>query len=114
MWSAAITSVVGASYTSVSFIKTFHPWLYKNEKWLITIFIIVSTVIFIGIGKPISLLLFAGAVNGFILPFALAIILLVSQKKNTSTDFRNPTWLIVTGWIVVAVLLWMAVKSLLA
>jgi Mn2+/Fe2+ NRAMP family transporter len=113
MWSAAITSVVGASYTSVSFIKTFHPWLYKNEKWLITIFIIVSTVIFIGIGKPISLLLFAGAVNGFILPFALAIILLVSQKKNTSTDFRNPTWLIVTGWIVVAVLLWMAVKSLL-
>ena len=29
MWCAAITSVVGAAYTSVSFIKTFHPWLTK-------------------------------------------------------------------------------------
>ena len=30
MWSAAITSVVGAAYTSVSFIKSFHPLLRKK------------------------------------------------------------------------------------
>ena len=34
MWSAAITSVVGAAYTSVSFLKTFHPFFEKYQKHL--------------------------------------------------------------------------------
>jgi Mn2+/Fe2+ NRAMP family transporter len=33
MWSAAITSVVGAAYTSVSFIKSFHPVLEKKSPY---------------------------------------------------------------------------------
>ncbi|HEU0065051.1 MAG TPA: NRAMP family divalent metal transporter, partial [Flavisolibacter sp.] len=32
LWSAAISSVVGAAYTSVSFFKTFHPYLQKHER----------------------------------------------------------------------------------
>lgn len=112
MWSAAITSVVGASYTSVSFIKTFHPWLERNEKWLITAFIILSTLIFIGIGKPVALLLFAGAVNGFILPIALSIILIVGMKNKT-VNFRNPVWMVTAGWLVVGVLSWMSVRAVL-
>ncbi|MBC7850513.1 MAG: divalent metal cation transporter, partial [Chitinophagaceae bacterium] len=46
LWSAAITSVVGSAYTSVSFLRTFHPWFEKNQRWLITVFILVSTTIF--------------------------------------------------------------------
>ena len=30
---AAITSIIGAAYTSVSFLKTFHPAIEKNENW---------------------------------------------------------------------------------
>jgi Mn2+/Fe2+ NRAMP family transporter len=46
MWSAAITSVIGSAYTSVSFIKTFSEKIAKNEKVIIILFIIVSTVVF--------------------------------------------------------------------
>ncbi|MFX7140358.1 hypothetical protein ABTH88_20740, partial [Acinetobacter baumannii] len=76
LWSAAISSVVGASYTAISFFKTFHPFIQKHERIFISVFIILCTGIFIAIGKPVSLLLAAGYINGLILPIALAIILL--------------------------------------
>ena len=37
---AAITSIVGCAYTSVSFLKTFSKVIEKNEKWFIVGFII--------------------------------------------------------------------------
>ena len=40
MWAAAITSVVGAAYTSVSFIRSFHPMIEKYHNWVIILFII--------------------------------------------------------------------------
>ncbi|TFI49504.1 divalent metal cation transporter, partial [Diaphorobacter sp. DS2] len=43
MWAAAITSVVGAAYTSVSFIRTLSPAIEKYHKWVIVGFIAVST-----------------------------------------------------------------------
>ena len=67
LWSAAISSVVGASYTSVSFFKTFHSSFIKYERLCISIFIILTTCVFVLIGKPKQLLLFAGAINGLIL-----------------------------------------------
>jgi Mn2+/Fe2+ NRAMP family transporter len=112
MWSAAITSVVGASFTSVSFIKTFHPSLEKHQRVFISIFIIVSTAVFVAIGKPKELLVTAGLVNGFILPVALAIILIASTKTRIMGNFRNPLWLQVAGWMVVALLGWMAIAAI--
>jgi Mn2+/Fe2+ NRAMP family transporter len=111
MWAAAITSVVGASFTSISFIKTFHPAIEKNQRIIISIFIIVSTAIFVLIGKPKELLITAGLVNGFILPVALAIILIASNKTKIVGIFRNPLWLRIAGWIVVALLAGMATAS---
>jgi Mn2+/Fe2+ NRAMP family transporter len=70
IWIAAITSVVGASFTSVSFWKTLHPFVFQNEKIVISLFIIASTIIFVSIGNPVQLLIFAGAANGIILPIA--------------------------------------------
>src|SRR5690242_12242892 len=77
LWSAAITSVIGASFTSVSFWQTFHPALEKNRRWLISGFIIVSTIVFIALQQPPGVVLvMAGILNGLILPIALAIMLL--------------------------------------
>lgn len=111
MWCAAITSVVGASFTSISFIKTFHPAIQKNYRLLISLFIIISTVVFVVIGKPKQLLITAGLINGFILPVALTIILIASNKKRLMSNFRNPAWLQTAGWIVVALLSWMAIAT---
>jgi Mn2+/Fe2+ NRAMP family transporter len=107
LWSAAISSVIGASYTSVSFFKTFHPWLEKNERVCISIFIILSTCVFVILGKPKELLIFAGAINGIILPIALSIILIAATKKRLMKGYHHPIALQVAGWIVVMVMSYM-------
>ena len=107
LWSAAISSVVGASYTSVSFFKTFHSSFIKYERLCISIFIVVTTCIFVALGRPKQLLLFAGAINGLILPIALAIILLASTQTKIMKDYRHPVWMQLAGWVVVAVMSWM-------
>jgi len=107
LWSAAISSVVGASYTSVSFFKTFHPLLAKHERLCISFFIVLTTCIFVLIGKPKELLLFAGAINGLILPIALSIILIAATKSRIMKGYKHPLWMQLTGWIVVGVMSWM-------
>lgn len=109
MWAAAITSVIGASYTSVSFLKSFSPSLEKNQKWVITLFIIISAVVFISLKQPPSfILVMAGMLNGLILPVALAIILTAITKKSLFPYYRHPVWMQVAGWLVVAIMAWMS------
>jgi Mn2+/Fe2+ NRAMP family transporter len=107
IWSAAITSVVGASYTSVSFWKTLNPFIAKNEKWFTTAFIIISTIVFVVVGNPVNLLILAGAVNGIILPVALEVILIAGMNKNLVKDYQHPVILQVIGWVVVAAMSYM-------
>ena len=111
MWSAAITSVVGAAYTSVSFIKSFNPVLEKNSRVVITAFIIFSTLIFLFIGQPVQLLVLAGAINGFILPIALAVMLIASSRPIFK-NYHHPLWMKIAGWIIVAAMTWMSVVGL--
>lgn len=107
LWGAAISSVVGASYTSVSFLKTFHPVLEKNERLCISVFIVLTTCVFVLLGKPTELLLFAGAINGLILPVALSIMLIAATKNRIMKEYRHPLWMQLAGWIVVAIMSWM-------
>ena len=107
LWSAAISSVIGASYTSVSFLKTFHPVLAKYERLCISIFIVITTLIFIAIGKPKQLMLLAGLVNGLILPLALAILLVACTRPRLMNGYKHPVWMQTAGWIVVVVMGWM-------
>ncbi len=112
LWCAAITSVIGASYTSVSFWKTLMPVLAKNEKIIISLFIITSTIIFVIVGNPVNLLIKAGAINGIILPIALSVILIAARKKTLMNQYKHPIWLQIFGWLVVAVMGWMGFKTL--
>ncbi len=107
MWCAAITSVIGASYTSVSFFKTLHPAIEKHSRIIISIFIIFSTLVFILLGNPVTLLIVAGAFNGLILPVALAVILIAATKKKIMGDYKHPLWMQVAGWVVVIAMTWM-------
>jgi Mn2+/Fe2+ NRAMP family transporter len=104
LWSAAISSVVGAAYTSVSFFKTFHPVFERYERACISVFIVLSTSIFVLIGKPTQLLVFAGAINGLILPIALAIVLVAAASRRLMGTYRHPRWMLAAGWVVVLVM----------
>ena len=110
IWSAAITSVVGASYTSVSFWKTLHPFVAKHERMIITGFIIFSTFIFVLLGNPVRLLILAGAVNGLILPLALAIMLVAVKKSSLMKGYTHPLWLQIAGYLVVIAMGYMSIE----
>ena len=100
---AAITSVVGASYTTISFFKTLHPLIEKWSRVLVSLFILTSTAIFLlQQSSAVSLLIIAGGVNGLILPIALALILLAANQKRIVGDYKHPLWMQVAGWLVVA------------
>lgn len=113
MFFAATTSVIGAAYTSVSFLKTLHPFIMKNEKWFVIGFIAASTITMALIGKPASLLVLAGALNGLILPVTLLTILVASRnKKIVGEDYKHPTILIILGIGVVLLTGFSGVKAL--
>jgi Mn2+/Fe2+ NRAMP family transporter len=114
IWCAAITSVVGAAYTSVSFLRTFHPNFEKYNRQIIIGFIVFSTIIFVFVGKPVKTLVFVGTLNGFILPIALSIILVASRKSRLVGSYKHSLFLQIIGWLVVAIMTTMVVISLLA
>ncbi|ARP42481.1 MULTISPECIES: NRAMP family divalent metal transporter [Geobacillus] len=111
MWAAAITSVVGSAYTSVSFIRTFHHVLDRFHRWIIMLFILISTVVFVLIGRPVKTLILAGTLNGLILPLSLGVMLVAAYKRNIVGDYRHPLWLTVFGAIVVALMAYMGIYT---
>jgi Mn2+/Fe2+ NRAMP family transporter len=112
MWSAAITSVIGAAYTSVSFFKTFHPKIEERSNYIIVGFIVFSSMIFLLIGRPVEVLIWAGTINGFILPFGLAVVLIASRRSSIVGDYKHPVWLQAAGWLVVIVMTVFSVSTL--
>ena len=110
IWSAAITSVVGAAYTSISFLKSFHPLVEKYQTYLTIIFILISTIVFLVVGKPVKVLIFVGTLNGFVLPIALTILLIASRRSRLMGTYKHPVLLQIAGWMVVLVLLGLSVN----
>lgn len=102
MWAAAITSVVGAAYTSVSFLRSASVWIDRHWARVIIAFIGVSTLVFLAIGRPVKTLVLVGSLNGFILPLALAAMLLAARRRDIVGEYRHPAPLLVAGWLVVA------------
>lgn len=112
MWSAAITSVIGSAYTSVSFIRTFSPALERNHRWVIIAFILLSTLVFSAVGRPVKVLILAGALNGLILPLALGTMLAAAYRRKIVGDYRHPLWMTVYGAVVVALMTYMGGHTL--
>ena len=111
LWCAAITSVVGSAYTSVSFM-TSKKIGDRNRRLIITGFIAFSTIIFAVLGKsPVGILVFVGTLNGFVLPVSLALMLLAVHRNSMMKGYKHPVVLQVLGWAVVIVMTLMAVRT---
>jgi len=111
MWAAAISSVIGAAYTSVSFIRSFSPALDRNYRWLVIAFIIFSTFIFAVVGRPVKILVLVGTLNGLILPITLGVMLFAAYNKKIVGDYKHPMWMTVFGGIVVIMTAYMGVMT---
>lgn len=109
---AALTSIVGAAYTSVSFLKTLFKIVAKHENIFIILFIVSSTFILTVLGKPVKLLVLAGSLNGLILPITLAIALLASKNKKIIGEYKHSSVLFILGWAVVIFTTYIGITSL--
>ena len=109
---AALSSIVGAAYTSISFLKTLVEPVRKNERLWTIIFIAFSTLVLIFIGQPATILVLAGTVNGFILPIMLVAMLLASRRKSIVGEYRHPSLLYWAGWLVVLLTSIMVIRSI--
>lgn len=112
MWSAAITSVVGAAYTSVSFIRTLMRPIDRWHRWVTIAFIVFSTVTFVSVGRPVNVLILAGAINGLILPIALSIMLWAAYRRRIVGTYRHPWWMTAAGIVVVGTTTYLGVVTL--
>ncbi|WP_409330712.1 NRAMP family divalent metal transporter [Trujillonella humicola] len=113
LWAAAITSVIGASYTSVSFLTSRDRTSDRTRTLLVVGFILVSTLVFVTAGTaPTTLLVFAGAFNGLLLPIGIAVVLFVATRRGDLLGgYRYPRWLLAIGWLAWLVTLYLAVNS---
>ena len=113
MWSAAITSVVGSAYTSISFLRSLHPLFATRQRWVLVVFVLISLSIFLVVGQPVNILVYAGALNGFILPFSLGMLLLAVHLKRSDGGQRHALWLTMAGWLVILATGWMGIRAIM-
>lgn len=114
LWAAGMTSVVGAAYTSVSFLVSFSERMQRARNWLIVGFVAVSAVIFLLVDQtPTTLLVLAGALNGLILPVGFGLLMWVAfRRRDLLGGYRYPRTLLVIGVLAWLLAVYLGVNSL--
>ena len=114
-WAAAISSVIGAAYTSATFLSTFTRRLAVG--WplqLATVaFIVVSLIVYLSIGTaPAAILVFVGGFNGLILPIGLTVFMYIGWfRRDLLGTKKYPLWLLIAGTVVTALTWYMGFAS---
>lgn len=111
---ASVSSVVGAAYTSVTFLSSFSSQIEKKSNLSSILFTVLSGLIFLFVGRPASLLILTGALNGLVLPITLTIMLIALKKKSIVGEYHHPSWLYILCWVVAAFMTFSGVRSLSA
>lgn len=114
LFAAALSSVIGASYTSASFLVSTKPESAKIQDWITVIFVAISLSVFLALGTaPAVLLVFAGAFNGLVLPIGFTLILFIGIFKSDQLlhGYKYPKWLIIVGLVAVVVAWFLAWTS---
>lgn len=115
LWVAALTSVIGAAYTSVSFLTVFKADMSERARDIATVaFIGVSLVLYLVITTPpAKMLVFVGGLNGLILPIGFSIVLYAAwARSDLMGGHRYPRWLLGLGVGVCALTWYMGYKSI--
>jgi Mn2+/Fe2+ NRAMP family transporter len=113
LWAAALTSVIGASYTSVSFLTTSRTSARRRNLLTVGFIVLTTTIYAIVEQAPVTLLVFAGAFNGIILPLGFGLLLWVAwQRRDLLRGYRYPAWLLLVGAAAWVLTLYLAYNSI--
>ncbi|WP_304620717.1 NRAMP family divalent metal transporter [Paracoccus sediminilitoris] len=83
LWAAALTSVIGAAYTSVSFLDIFGVRSERARSLATVAFIAFSLAVYVAMGTaPAAILVFVGGFNGLILPIGLTIFTYIGFARS--------------------------------
>jgi Mn2+/Fe2+ NRAMP family transporter len=99
LWCASITSVVGCTYTSLSFLRGTLRLVEERTRGALAAFLLASLAIYVGVERPVALLILAGALNGLILPITLGVVLLAARRPALLGGYRHPLSLQAAGWL---------------
>lgn len=112
-WVAAITSILGCTFTTVSFLTTRNT-SPKVRAVLLAVFLVLTGGIFLALGQaPQTLLILAGAINGAVLPLGFTVVLAAAAfRKDLLGGYRYPKWLLIIGVLAWALTLYMGAESL--
>ncbi|QND44503.1 divalent metal cation transporter (plasmid) [Rhizobium lusitanum] len=112
---SAMTSIIGAAYTSVSFLTAFKKDMTERQRNFATVgFIAISLIAYMLITTPpAAMLVFVGGLNGLVLPVGLSIFMYaVWARPDLLGGYHYPRWLLVLG-VLTCVLTWyMGYKSI--
>jgi Mn2+/Fe2+ NRAMP family transporter len=115
-WAAAITSVVGCSYTAMSFVRL--PLTPRQRSWLIVGFALASLagyLLFQTADVPATeVLIFAGTLNGVLLPIVLGVVLAAAYSRRLMGTYRHPWWAGAFGVLAWLATLYMAATAVQA
>ncbi len=112
-WVAAITSILGCTYTTVSFLTTTKT-KDRTKNWYFLGFLVLTSVVFLLLGQaPQTLLIMAGAFNGTVLPLGFAVILYAAwRRRDLLQGYKYPKWLLILGVLTWLLTIYMGISSL--
>jgi len=113
LWAAALTSVIGAAYTSVSFLDVFGVRGERGRSMATVAFIAFSLLVYLGMGTaPAAILVFVGGFNGLILPIGLTIFTYIGfARSDMMGGHRYNRILLLASGITCALTWYMGARS---
>ncbi|GAA1185333.1 NRAMP family divalent metal transporter [Nesterenkonia xinjiangensis] len=112
-WVAAITSILGATFTTVSFLTTKNT-TERTKTIYFAAFLALTCGVFLTLGQaPQTLLIMAGAFNGVVLPLGFTVVLYVAwRRRDLLQGYVYPKWLLIIGLLAWGLTLYMGANSL--
>ncbi|HHT58204.1 NRAMP family divalent metal transporter, partial [Corynebacterium stationis] len=112
LFAAGLSSVIGASYTSITFVTT-QRVAPRIRNFLTVGFVIGCTILFVVLNSaPQKLLIFAGAFNGIILPIAFALVMWVAfRRRDLLGGVKHPVWLLVAGSLALILEIYIGINA---
>jgi Mn2+/Fe2+ NRAMP family transporter len=112
---SAMTSIIGAAYTSVSFLTAFKKDMTERQRNFATVgFIAISLISYMLMTTtPAAMLVFVGGLNGLVLPIGLSIFMYAAwARPDLMGGYRYPRWLLILGILTCALTWYMGYKSI--
>ncbi|ADL12034.1 Nramp family divalent metal transporter [Acetohalobium arabaticum] len=111
-FSSSVTSPLAAAYATVEALGWKND--FKSTKFkLIWGIVLIVGIIGSGLGKsPVTIILFAQAANGILLPIIALFLMILMNNEDRLGEYANSKFQNLLGWIVTAVAFGLGIKSL--